>query len=442
MTYGAFTARDFNTRGSFDTVGAAATGRGRSGAIVGPQALPCAIALALAASAGLWFLYGQPPAGVTNTNVANTSLVTTEAARATGEAARATGEAARATGEAARATGEAARATGEAARATGAPDERPAMILPAATPPLRHHASLLDPALTSGFTPVTFARSAPLHVGFEPARPAASSLASAPSIIDATSVAPASPDPAGAPASERVAVATPAEPVPAPVLPLPAIATRDIPVPAPRPASFLPAYEAAVHAGAARRAAPPATTVATASAAPEDHRSFFDKLFTPAQPPSTVLAYASPEDGTVGNRPSGGFGGLLTGQSGPDRATAVYDIAAHTVTLPDGTKLEAHSGLGPSLDDPRSVTRHMRGATPPNIYALEPRAQLFHGVRALRLNPTGGTTYGRAGLLAHTFMLGPRGDSNGCVVFRNYGAFLAAYESGQVKRLAVVLGSR
>jgi hypothetical protein len=35
-------------------------------------------------------------------------------------------------------------------------------------------------------------------------------------------------------------------------------------------------------------------------------------------------------------------------------------------------------------------------------------------------------------------MLGPKGDSNGCVVFRNYAAFLAAYQTGQVKRLAVV----
>jgi len=30
----------------------------------------------------------------------------------------------------------------------------------------------------------------------------------------------------------------------------------------------------------------------------------------------------------------------------PDSHTAVYDIAAHTVYLPNGTKLEAHSGLG------------------------------------------------------------------------------------------------
>jgi hypothetical protein len=67
------------------------------------------------------------------------------------------------------------------------------------------------------------------------------------------------------------------------------------------------------------------------------------------------------------------------------------------------------------------------------------REQLFHGVRALRLTPVGDKpTYGRAGLLAHTYMLGARGDSNGCVVFKNYKAFLQAYDTGAVKRLEVV----
>jgi hypothetical protein len=35
-------------------------------------------------------------------------------------------------------------------------------------------------------------------------------------------------------------------------------------------------------------------------------------------------------------------------------------------------------------------------------------------------------------------MLGPKGDSNGCVSFRNYDAFLQAYLDQKVKRLAVV----
>jgi hypothetical protein len=110
------------------------------------------------------------------------------------------------------------------------------------------------------------------------------------------------------------------------------------------------------------------------------------------------------------------------------------------VYMPDGTKLEAHSGLGEKLDDPRFVNVRMRGATPPHIYDLSLRESLFHGVQAIRLNPVGGEgkVFGRTGLLAHTYMLGPNGDSNGCVSFRNYEAFLRAYKNGAVKKLAVV----
>ena len=80
----------------------------------------------------------------------------------------------------------------------------------------------------------------------------------------------------------------------------------------------------------------------------------------------------------------------------------------------------------------------MRGATPPATYDLKLRESLFHGVQALRLTPIDSNVFGRAGLLAHTFMLGPNGDSKGCVSFRNYDAFLQAYLRGEVKRLAVV----
>jgi hypothetical protein len=119
--------------------------------------------------------------------------------------------------------------------------------------------------------------------------------------------------------------------------------------------------------------------------------------------------------------------------------TAVYDISAHSVYLPDGTQLEAHSGLGDRLDDPRYVSEPDRGATPPHLYELTLREELFHGVQALRLSPIGeGDMFGRTGLLAHTYMLGPKGDSNGCVSFRDYDRFLRAFQDGQVKRLAVV----
>jgi Protein of unknown function (DUF2778) len=67
------------------------------------------------------------------------------------------------------------------------------------------------------------------------------------------------------------------------------------------------------------------------------------------------------------------------------------------------------------------------------------REQLFHGVRALRLNPVDESKmFGRDGILAHTYMLGPNGQSNGCVSFSNYNAFLTAYLSGEVTRLVVV----
>lgn len=119
--------------------------------------------------------------------------------------------------------------------------------------------------------------------------------------------------------------------------------------------------------------------------------------------------------------------------------TAIYDIAAHVVYLPNGHTLEAHSGLGSRIDDPRYVSLKGRGATPPNIYHLTLREHLFHGVRALRLTPADDSRmYGRDGILAHSYMLGHSGQSNGCVAFSNYPAFLKAYLNGEVDRLVVV----
>jgi len=129
----------------------------------------------------------------------------------------------------------------------------------------------------------------------------------------------------------------------------------------------------------------------------------------------------------------------------PDSRTAVYDIAAHTVYLPNGQRLEAHSGLGNKLDDPRYVHVRMRGPTPPNVYDLALREEPFHGVRAIRLNPVDdGKMFGRDGMLAHTYMLGANGQSNGCVSFRDYRKFLSAFLNGEVDRLVVVanLGSK
>ncbi|PDS78218.1 DUF2778 domain-containing protein [Rhizobium sp. L43] len=119
---------------------------------------------------------------------------------------------------------------------------------------------------------------------------------------------------------------------------------------------------------------------------------------------------------------------------------AIYDIENSTVYLPNGERLEAHSGLGKMRDNPRYANQKMRGPTPPHTYALTMRESLFHGVAAIRLTPIEGSDaiYDRVGLLAHTYMLGKNGDSNGCVSFKDYKRFLAAYKRGDIKQLVVV----
>jgi len=165
-----------------------------------------------------------------------------------------------------------------------------------------------------------------------------------------------------------------------------------------------------------------------------------EKLWGTPSSDRSLLAYASADASATGSISPSQNLALAGTQPRYDRSTAVYDISARTVYLPDGTKLEAHSGLGDKLDDPRSASIRMRGVTPPHLYDLSPREALFHGVPALRLKPVGGeeAIYGRSGLLAHTFMLGPNGDSNGCVSFRDYYAFLDAYKNKGIRRLAVV----
>jgi hypothetical protein len=179
---------------------------------------------------------------------------------------------------------------------------------------------------------------------------------------------------------------------------------------------------------------------AVMSIASADRSSMVEKLWGSAPSHGSLMSYASADASVTGSIGPIQQNPALGGSAPYDRSTAVYDISAHTVYLPDGTKLEAHSGLGSKLDDPRSASIRMHGVTPPHIYELTLRESLFHGVQALRLNPIGGedAIYGRAGLLAHTFMLGPNGDSNGCVSFRDYNAFLSAYRNQGIKRLAVV----
>ena len=199
----------------------------------------------------------------------------------------------------------------------------------------------------------------------------------------------------------------------------PAIAT----IPAPRPANAN--LQAAAQRGKFALASAESTPITT---------SAFEKLFGKRENANNALAYAAPDGGVSSD-------GKALSSGARDGATAVYDITAHTVYMPDGTRLEAHSGLRDKLDDPRSVNLRMRGATPPHTYDLTLRESLFHGVQAIRLTPVGGegAIYGRTGLLAHTYMLGPNGDSNGCVSFRDYDAFLRAFQAGKVKRLVVVV---
>jgi len=162
-----------------------------------------------------------------------------------------------------------------------------------------------------------------------------------------------------------------------------------------------------------------------------DSRTMFEKL-ADMVPMRFSLASLTPGDGLLSERKD------LTAL-GYDGTTAVYDISARAVYLPSGTKLEAHSGLGGLMDNPAHVDQRMVGATPPNVYDLKPREKLFHGVAALRMTPVGeNEMHGRTGLLVHSYMLGPNGDSNGCVSIKDYDRFLAAYTSGEVKRLVVV----
>ncbi len=161
-----------------------------------------------------------------------------------------------------------------------------------------------------------------------------------------------------------------------------------------------------------------------------------DRAFAYAAPDTALATPAAPAKTSIFSI----FSPQPTRPAGYDDHTAVYDITARALYMPDGAKIEAHSGLGEYMDDPNHVDEHLRGATPPDLYDLQPRESLFHGVAAIRLVPVGGdgAVYGREGLLAHPFMMGDNGDSNGCVSIKDYDAFLKAFQEGKVTRLAVV----
>jgi hypothetical protein len=260
--------------------------------------------------------------------------------------------------------------------------------------------------------------------------------AAGPVVVARLEPAPALPPPmAGEPEA-----ALPAPYVYTPAAPPKSIFTTPLVEDAPPPPKYAPAPKP-------EPAAPPRSSVAL----PEKPTSPSIALGNSSpMPPTRPIELSGKAPAVVAFAPSSGGPGRKTDgvEFGPkpqnlnqyDRFTAVYDILAHTVYMPDGARLEAHSGLGPLRDDPAHVDAKDRGSTPPHIYELTMREEIFHGVQALRLNPVGGPSaiFGRDGLLAHTYMLGPNGDSNGCLSFKNYDAFLSAFQSGQVKKLVVV----
>lgn len=211
-----------------------------------------------------------------------------------------------------------------------------------------------------------------------------------------------------------------------------------VPLPVPRPPEFrnlTPDGPAAP----AKAPAPRAVASAEPPGGPSDSPTLIEKLFGARKPsaPDSALGYA-PRDVVASTAPDL----RIKPETSQDGATAIYDISAKVVYMPNGEKLEAHSGLGGMLDDPRYVHVRMKGPTPVGTYTLTERESLFHGVRAIRMIPVGGSAaiHGRDGILAHTYMLGPNGDSNGCVSFKNYDKFLQAYLKGEIKRMVVVAG--
>jgi hypothetical protein len=261
-----------------------------------------------------------------------------------------------------------------------------------------------------------------------------------PQPVEATKLAEASP-PAEAP--KAVQASKPAE-TPKPKVSTPATKLAlNVPATAPKETEAKTAEDktAKASSGSTVRDMAQRAKAAVMSIASNEKQTMVEKLWGKQPAAGGFLAYASADASVTGSIIDTRSQNPMMGGSPPyDRQTAVYDIAAKTVYLPDGTRLEAHSGLGSKMDDVRYSHVRMQGVTPPHIYELKPREALFHGVPALRLTPIGGEEkiHGRDGLLAHTYMLGPSGQSNGCVSFKDYYAFLDAYKNKGIRRLAVL----
>lgn len=163
----------------------------------------------------------------------------------------------------------------------------------------------------------------------------------------------------------------------------------------------------------------------------------------PAKEKEVKVAFAKPN-----NPAEEKSGGLLSNLFKPGKpkagnGVAVYDISAAKVYMPDGTVLEAHSGIGKMADNPNYVHVKMNGPTPPHTYNLRMREKRFHGVEAIRMTPVGDDPmHGRTGILAHSYLLrGRAGQSHGCVAFKDYQRFLKAFKAGHVTHMIVVPGN-
>lgn len=158
-----------------------------------------------------------------------------------------------------------------------------------------------------------------------------------------------------------------------------------------------------------------------------------------------VAALARPNNPAKEETGSGGGGFLKELFGSRPRAgngVAVYDISAAKVYMPDGSVLEAHSGIGKMADNPIYTHVKMNGPTPAHTYNLRMREKRFHGVEAIRMLPVDGKNkFGRDGFLTHSYLLRNRPDqSHGCVAFKEYHKFLTAFKKGKVKKLIVVPG--
>ncbi|MDP2800557.1 MAG: DUF2778 domain-containing protein [Phreatobacter sp.] len=341
--------------------------------------------------------------------------------------------------------GDVAKAAIATIETAGLADPRPAFAA------LGSFAPLLDPSLSLGGKPATLAQNPPLSGHWQPAAPAAIARATVPepglpnvvvlaslpgrdtglpavsSLIQPAPLPPARPDPQGAISLDG--------PDTTMVAPLP-----------PRRPALAPANGAPETPRTAARRGERETAVAPA--AQPDGRNFFERIFGPRrEADGPQLAYAPSSGGAVDSGTGGGSFGSNLGLSFPGLSApkppmglAIYDIGSRMVYLPNGERLEAQSGLGEMRNDVRYAHVRMRGPTPPHTYDLVEREALFHGVRAIRLQPVGGSQaiHGRAGLLAHTYLLGPSGDSNGCISIKDYDRFLQAYLRGEIRRLIVV----